>query len=314
MHIVPYYLPASALLLSVFLTSRTSYGFIAPSFSLHLGSQATPSTTPLHVFFDSGDYHDDEDDFFDLEKARKRLEALVGDELESQLPMQTVERSPSPSYAQAQLPALDVTLPPAPPLTTIDRERREVEIRLLERLQVGDQSVSDLWTLWFSERGSAAAQRLVKADECINDGPSSWQKAEDILQELVQEHGVYWAEPVNRLATLYYMQGKLDQAETLCKVVLAVKPWHFGALSNIVMIYAAQTDSEKARLWASSRLPTFAPTGANRRRAAWSEKAVESARQSLANAEKRVQELFGEADVYTVEPDTSNNWEEDAWQ
>ena len=319
MHIVPISCAITTLLLVISISS-TSHAFSVTtptSFSLRQGSRATlpyTGTTQLNVFFDSEEYHDDEDDYFDLEKARKRLEALVGDELESSQQMQTVERPTvrSPSYAQAQLPSLDVTLPPAPPLTTIERERREVEIQLLARLTDGDDSVSDLWTLWFGERGSAAAQKLVQADEYTNEGPSSWQKAEDILQDLVQEHGIYWVEPVNRLATLYYMQGRLDKAETLCKVVLAVKPWHFGALSNIVMIYAAQTDSEQARLWAASRLPTFAPTGANRRRVAWAEKAVESAKQSLANAEKRVQDLFGKPDDYTVEPD--DNWDEDAWQ
>lgn len=307
------------LVLVIFSTSSTisnAFSLLTPSISLpHQGSK---SSTTLHVFFDNDNFQEDEDEgYFDLEEARERLEALVGDELESQQQMQTVERPTvrSPTYTQsAELPALDVILPPAPPMTTIERERREVEIQLLETLREGDDKISDLWTLWFGERGSDAAQKLAQAEEYTNEGPAKWKEAEDILQELIQEHGIYFVEPVNRLATLYYMQGHLDQAETLCKIVLAVKPWHFGALSGIVMIYAAQADSDKARLWAPSRLPTFAPTGANRRRISWAEKAVESAKESLANAEQRVQDLFGKPDDYTMEVDNSCDHDHDDWQ
>ena len=293
--------------------------------------------TRLHVFFgsddninnDDDDEDNDEDDLssffinnsnkknnrlFDLEKARQELEDTLEhandflyfyqemklrETTEEQRQQQTTVRTPT-YRSPSRLPALDVTLPPAPPLTTIERERREAEIQLLRRLKDGDDSVSDLWTLWFGERGSDAAQKLLQAEELTNHGNSlqQWTQAEDILRALIEEHGVYWVEPVNRLATLYYMTGRLDEAETLNKVVLAVKPWHFGALSGIVMIYAAQADSEKARLWAASRLPTFAPTGENRRRVVWAEEAVRSAEESLAQAEKRIRDLFGEPDDY----------------
>jgi len=312
MHIVASTVISSPLLV-ILLTSSTSHAFsVTPSFSLSQQTNVKPSSTKLHIFFDSDEYHDDEDDRFDLEKARERLEALVGDE-DNQRQMQTVERPTvrSPTYTQSPLPTLDVVLPPAPPLTSIERERREVEIQLLANLEEGDDAVDDLWTLWFGERGSVAAAKLVKADELSNQGQAYWQQAEDILKDLISVHGVYWSEPVNRLATLYYQLGRLDEAETLCHVVLAVKPWHFGTLSNIVMIYAAKAESDNARLWAASRLPTFAPTGANRRRVAWTDKAVQSAKQSLENAEKRVQDLFGEPDDYTVEP---SDWEQEAWQ
>lgn len=317
--------------------------------------------TSLHVFFgessdnnnsndedNNNDDYDDDNSFmnhnnrFDLEKARQELEDTLSShattsshemsfyeemklrETTPQQQQQTTVRAPTYNRSPSRLPALDVTLPPAPPLTTIERERREAEIQLLGRLTDGDDSVSDLWTLWFGERGSEAAQKLLQAEELTNHGNSlqQWTQAEDILRDLIEEHGVYWVEPVNRLATLYYMTGRLDEAETLNKVVLAVKPWHFGALSGIVMIYAAQADSEKARLWAASRLPTFAPTGANRRRVAWAEKAVQSAEESLAHAEKRIEDLFGAPDDYDAmqqqqQKDDWNSYDEDgdsAWQ
>jgi tetratricopeptide (TPR) repeat protein len=275
-----------------------------------------------------GDSNDDDDDVFDVEKARERLEALVGNTKEESFKAakskQTVERSPKnnnnsirspdPYNNPSTLPALDVVLPPASPLTTIERERRQAEIQLLAQLAEGDDSVADLWMLWFGERGSEAAKKLARAEELTNESPLAWKQAEDTLRDLIQEYGVYWVEPVNRLATLYYMQGRLDEAETLCQIVLAVKPWHFGALSGIVMVYAAQADSENARLWAASRLPTFAPTGPNRRRIHWAEKAVASAQESLEIAEKRVQELFGPPDDYIIKKQQQDMWGSDAWQ
>ena len=291
----------------------------------------------LHLFLNtnnSGDNIDEDEGHFDLEKAREHLESLLlGDDssaystAESFLEAQKGVRASrghhtatvrAPSYSSdlaPPLPPLDVVLPPAPPLTTIERERRETEIQLLSHLAQGDEAVNDLWTLWYSEKGRDTAQRLVRAEELTGEGGSlAWSHAEDILRALVEEHGVYWVEPLNRLATLYYMQGRLDEAETLCKIVLAIKPWHFGALSGIVMIFAAQTNSEKARLWAACRLPMFAPTGANRRRIAWTEQAVLSAQESLDAAEIRVQELFGEPDDYRDAASRPSRDLDDAWK
>lgn len=304
-----------------------------------------PASLSLHVFLprdgnprQEGDANNDDnndDDGFDVEKARERLEALVGNPKEESFKATTskqmAERLPNNNHNNNSirsptiynnnnnnnpwpLPTLDVVLPPACPLTTIERERRQAEIQLLAQLAEGDESVTDLWTLWFGERGSEAAKKLARAEELTNESPTLWKQAEDILRDLIQDYGVYWVEPVNRLATLYYMQGRLDEAETLCQIVLAVKPWHFGALSGIVMVYAAQADSEKARMWAASRLPTFAPTGPNRRRVVWAEKAVASARESLEMAEKRVQELFGAPDDHIIKKQQQDRWGADGWQ
>jgi hypothetical protein len=170
-----------------------------------------------------GDHSFDEDDHFDVEAIRQRLESLVGggDEGQMDFPL-TRQASRAPTFSKS--PAHDVVLPPAPLLTSIDRERREAEIQMLRQLEYGDDSLSDLWTLWFQERGSDAGARLLEAEALTGQGPNSWDDAEKLLRQLIEEYGAYWAEPVNRLATLYYMQGRMDEAETLCKMVLAVKP------------------------------------------------------------------------------------------
>ena len=288
--------------------------------------QRFTSSTRLNVFFPrmGDDSEEGGEEPFDVEAARQKLEALAGGgEPYWELAMRTVPSSTtnmrSPSYQEvSQLPSLDdVTLPPAPPLTTIERERRQAEIQFMGKLADGDEAGEDLFTLWFNEKGPTAANTLRKAEALTNEGPEHWEEAEDLLKELIDEHGVYFAEPLNRLATLYYMQGKLEKAETLCKMVLRVKPWHFGALSGIVMIYAALADSNKARMWAASRLPTYAPDGINRRRHAWVQMAVQSATDALALAEDRVHELFGAPDDYIKRRsmfDSDTIDDTDAWQ
>jgi hypothetical protein len=271
----------------------------------------------------------EEDDSFDVEAARRRLEALVSSSInereEFRAPQNQGQSSPpslmsfkgerkSAPHTRSEISSIfqwflpmndymqvDDFLPPHPPMTSIERKRKEVEIELLTELQNGDQALTDLWDLWFYERGKDAADKLHYADELTGRGPQGWDEAEQILRELIDEHGVHWAEPVNRLATLYFIQGKLEQSETCCRTVLAVKPWHFGALSGLVMVYAGLHESESARDWAAKRLPTFAPVGPNRRRDQWVKNAVHQARDKLSQAEHELHNLFGEQDEYATD-------------
>ena len=144
------------------------------------------------------------------------------------------------------------------PLTTMERERREAEIQLLSRLSQTDEPQDDLWNLWFHERGTKPAKVLRQAESFMTN-PTLWHQSEKLLLELVAQYGITWAEPVNRLATLYYMQGRLFESEKLCRVVLSIKPWHFGALSGLVMVYASMHEIDKAKEWAARRLPTLPP-------------------------------------------------------
>jgi hypothetical protein len=282
-------------LLSIIYHASTDAFFIAQP-KIHISRAAT---TMLALPENSWGF--EEDDAFDVEAFRRRLESLVGSggDIPPRPTSRPVRRKEFKVKPTASSPPLRIALPPAPPLTTLDRERRLVEQDYLAALQDSDEALTDLWDLWFQERGKEAADRLLAAEELTGAGPSHWPKAEQVLKDLMEEHGVYWVEPVNRLATLYYMQGRLEESETLCQMVLAVKPWHFGALSGIVMVYAGLHDSEKARQWAARRLPTFAPTGPNRRRMAWVETALQDSQLSLEEGEKRVREWMGPADYYS---------------
>lgn len=273
---------------------------------------------------------DDESvDYFDLESARTKLEALVGASGgSSSFAMMPEEPSspslfvsiPSPEFAETysmpEKPVLDIKLPPRPPLTTIERERRLAEIQLLAHLNDGDEPVNDILELWFAERGPRAAGLLRRADDLINEGHEEWGEAESILRSLIEEYGVYFAEPINRLATLYYLQGRLEESLTLNKMVLGVKPWHFGALSHIVMVYAALGDSNSARQWAAFRLPMFSHGGSNRRRTRWVERVVVEATGLLHTGEKNLSKVFGDSDKSWIETRQQKvlDLDDDAWQ
>lgn len=287
--------------------------------------------------------NDNEDGSFDLEAARQRLETLVrkadsnsnsnsdkaggksvdlfgSDDDEDDTPSsgmltRTIGGKPSRLLAFSLPADLEVGMPHAPPvLTTIERERREAEIRLLSKLESGDDVLSDLWTHWFQERGQEAAARLAEAESLTSMGPRGCVRAEAILRDLIKTYGVWWAEPVNRLATLYYQQGKFEESGILCKMVLSIKPWHFGALSGIVMVFAALRDSDQACQWAARRLPSYVPTGSKRRRSAWVRKAILDAHESLLEAEGRLKETFGKQDNQISLSNDSLLLENDSWQ
>ena len=162
-------------------------------------------------------------------------------------------------------------------------------------------------------------------------GPLGCVPAEKILFQLLEKYGVHWAEPSNRLATLYYMTGNLKASEAICMIVLAVKPWHFGALSGLVMIYASMNDSMNARLWSTRRLPSYAPTtttsssatpesrdivmgdmtsndmnSINKRREQWVDAAIESAKERLQQAEERLNHSFGDRDEHVVDDENTS--------
>jgi hypothetical protein len=276
---------------------------------------------------------DEHGDFFDVESARRQLESLVTgaggpslpekprntqDEMQPRPVFSSVVSSPENFSSLPETPVLDVTLPARGPLTTIERERRLAELELLSSLDEGDHSLSDIWDLWFAERGQSAANLLHRVDDLMNEGPEGFGEAEKILRDLVQEHGVHFAEPLNRLATIYYLQGRMEEALTFNKMVLAVKPWHFGALSHIVMVYAALGDNQSARQWAAFRLPSYSPDKSNRRRIRWTERAVAEATMRLERREDTIKKSFGKPDQEWIDMQIQMRHmyenDADAWQ
>jgi len=219
------------------------------------------------------------------------------------------------------------SLPKPPPLSTIERDRRLVEIQLLQCLADGDDSIEHLWKHWYSERGKKAKLLLEETDNMLND-PSSWMQCEQSLIELIDEYGIYFVEPVNRLATLYFLQGKVLISFKLCQMILSVKPYHIGALSGIVQLCLGLRDPNAAREWAEKRLPSIVhnndkdetegkPQPESPRRIEWVERAVASAKEELEEAERRTKEdFFGKPDdnYDSNNSNNKNNEDLDAWQ
>ena len=311
---------------------RSLLGFTLLSSAIGSSAFVTLNVAPRCTtnLFEGGNGGDEENASFDVENARRRLENMLSDpekiasgnnssnDGDSDLAAAATPFSFSKFLADNDEPFSLSALPPPPPLSTIERSRRLVEIKLIECLNDGDDVISELWDHWYSERGSAAKQKLQQSSGMFMD-ESKWEECEQNLIELVVEHGIYFAEPVNLLATLYFIQKRFDLSYKLCQVVLAIKPHHIGALSGIVEVALGSGDMGAARYWAAKRLPKHVPASVSGsdgaasvydenedkksvdtpRRVEWVQKAVARAQDTLDQAERRTkQKFFGEADIH----------------
>ena len=174
----------------------------------------------------------------------------------------------------------------------------------------GETSSSSLWE-----------DRLRHADELMKSGLVI--ASEQILLTLLEDYCGsnsstggsrssihHWMEPLHRLATLYGIQGKMEESYHLLLCVLHVTPWHVGALDDIMAVCLATGRREEAReVWATRRLPNlvastsfppFITTGpVNPERVKWTERAVQQAQEALAHWEHQTQRDFlGRPEAY----------------
>ena len=282
------------------------------------------TTTPCLYNANNDDPGEEPASCFDVEAARLQLESMVED---------TATKNANYNISLSQLLESNdflSFLPPPPPLSTIERDRRLAEIVFLKRLEDSDEARAELWNLWYSERGSTAQSRLQQTDQLLGD-PTTWADCETKLVQLIDDFGFYFVEPLNRLATLYFLQGKFQDSYKLCQIILKLKPWHFGALAGIVQVCLGMEDRNAARVWAEKRLPnivtetSFSPFSAeaqpvNPRRTEWVEEAVEKAKEMLKQAEKTTKQSLGKPEEYYNKPPSNTNQgldkdgEADAWQ
>jgi hypothetical protein len=211
---------------------------------------------------------------------------------------------------------LSVPIPTRPPLTTMERERRAAEIELLAELYNGDDALPGFKQLWFSERGVQLKEQLILGDNCIGKGPDYWAESEQLLTKLCHEDPSF-LEPFVRLAKLYCLQARFDEAEVLSKYILLLKPYHFVALETMVATYAAKGHVKSARFWSTKRLPT--PSSRDRRNE-WVERALQDA-DSILHQMTTQESFFGPPDshpfdIKLLEDDDDDGIvdDEDAWQ
>lgn len=124
-------------------------------------------------------------------------------------------------------------------------------------LQNNCQAFLHVWDLWYASRGPRAAKELLATGQLVaaQGQPEAWKEAEDMLRVLIAREGIHWVEPVNRLATLMFLQNRYEESLELCLLVLALKPWHMGALSGIVMVYQGLQDNQNMLKYALQRMP-----------------------------------------------------------
>mmetsp|Transcript_55234 Transcript_55234/g.152036 ORF Transcript_55234/g.152036 Transcript_55234/m.152036 type:complete len:220 (+) Transcript_55234:75-734(+) len=161
------------------------------------------------------------------------------------------------------------TVGSAKTLSSTKRRRDALEKELIKALKTPEKeakAVAGLWDLWTHERGEAAHLQLREADQLMGTAnPDMLVRAAAMVDEIMREHE-NWVEPINRMATILFLQGRYDESVEMCLKVLELKPWHFGALSGIVMCYSRLGNAEEMNKWANRALPpsgTFKKPGSD---------------------------------------------------
>lgn len=205
-------------------------------------------------------------------------------------------------------------------LTTSRKKRLERELELLKRLdpahpdndtgysdlQNQELVVSELWSMWYGERGPLNERKLHDIEEKLGD-PTQWPDAEKQYLDLIREHCCgpngsmdnldlsNWVEPANRLATLLFLMGRLNESKQWCERILLAKPWHIGALSGVVMVCIKMSDEEGAIKYSLRGLPNLSAQMRNARQE-WVKKNVHLAKKNLLRLEELNRKAYGEPD------------------
>ena len=132
------------------------------------------------------------------------------------------------------------------------------ERMLVESLNTSDIAISILRAFWLTESGEEAGEELMEAERLASmDSSSCWVSAEQKFHKIIKDHGTSWLEPIYRLASLLHKQDRLKESKTLYETVLYLKPWHFGALSDIVLVCNGMNDAVNANIWNSRQIPSL---------------------------------------------------------
>ena len=213
-------------------------------------------------------------------------------------------------------------------LTSSRKIRLQREIQLVKQLdpdhpynnseysdiQKQELVMSELWALWYGERGHLNEIELRKIEDTLVE-PNQWPSAENRYLELIRKHCSTdgsmdkidlsnWVEPANRLATLLFIMGRYKECKVWCKTILDAKPWHVGALSGVVMVCMKMGDKEGILKYSQMGMPNLSPEMREARRK-WVEKNAAVAEKQLLRLEELSKEAYGEPD------DTGRNFAEE---
>ena len=99
-------------------------------------------------------------------------------------------------------------------------------------------AITGLWECWLEEAGPDARRAMDEGVEAMGEG--DLPRAARTFEKLVAGHPD-WAEALNKLATVLYLQGHPEESIACCRQVVALKPDHFGAWNGMA-ICAIQTE------------------------------------------------------------------------
>ena len=230
----------------------------------------------------------------DLESARASFEKLVVPKV-----IKDATSNPTSSGESSYVPS---------PLTENSKRRREVEIELLQSLIDSDEGVDELMSLWMTERDFESTMELQSMETICSPG---LVEEENLLLGMIQnpkytESGIDddWAEPMVRLATLYYYQGQTELAYYWCSRALEIKPWHFEAGHTLVLLALRQQNLDMACHYRRKIcLPPLNPRKDNKKRKEWVSRAITNANDMIQRAERAHDDML-----------VSNSQEEETWQ
>ena len=203
---------------------------------------------------------------------------------------------------------------PFPPLTTTRRLQLEKEIALLETLAESDEAATELSKLWIKERGSNAANALQIAQTLLQAG--ALQQAETVLTLMIQEEGVHFVAPLSQLASLYYIQGRLQESKDLHELVLEQKPWFLNSLVGIHEVCKRMDNAEKELAkWDRELIPPLEEKHRSLR-SAWVQRMVDKAKGKLDQAEQGLHSFFDDEGYYSLHGSEGSVLVEDenSWQ
>ncbi len=101
---------------------------------------------------------------------------------------------------------------------------------------VRDRASSNLWHLWFHQKGVYGAQQLMQAQTLLQENQAA--QAESLLTSIIQAQPDF-AEAWNRRAVLRYTQADYWGAIADCQKAIQLVPHHFGALHGLGLCHGA---------------------------------------------------------------------------
>ncbi len=120
--------------------------------------------------------------------------------------------------------------------------------KLLENLKdpdetIRNQATSQLWQIWFQQKGAIGFELLRRAESLVETGEIT--QAEALLTEAIAKMPDF-AEVWNRRAVLYFTTGQYNKSLADCQEVIRLNPIHFGAWHGLGLCYAALGDYRSA--------------------------------------------------------------------